>query len=39
MAVEERDAQAKEREADYISQVMDNDTWFKRPNDSVKGKL
>jgi hypothetical protein len=31
--------ESRDREADYISQVMDNDTWFKRPNDSVKGKL
>jgi hypothetical protein len=31
--------EARDREADYISQNVDNDTWFKRPNDSVKGKL
>jgi hypothetical protein len=31
--------EARDREADYISQSVDNDEWFKRPNDSVKGKF
>jgi hypothetical protein len=34
-----REQAAIDAEADYISQSVDNDDWFKRPNDSVKGKL
>jgi len=30
---------AIDAEADYISQSVDNDDWFKRPNDTVKGKF
>jgi hypothetical protein len=29
---------ARDREADYISKQEDNNDWYKRPNDSVKGK-
>jgi hypothetical protein len=30
---------ARDAEADHISQSVDNDDWFKRPNDTVKGKF
>lgn len=30
---------AREKEADLISRQHDNDEWYKRPNDSVKGKF
>jgi len=34
-----REQEARDREADYISQSVDNDDWFRRSNDSVKGKF
>jgi hypothetical protein len=34
-----REQAARDAEADYISQSVDNDDWFKRPNDTVKGKF
>jgi len=33
-----REQEARDREADYISQSEDNNDWYKRPNDTVKGK-
>jgi hypothetical protein len=34
-----REQSARDAEADSISQSVDNDDWFKRPNDTVKGKF
>lgn len=34
-----REQVARDAEGDYISQSIDSDDWFKRPNDSVKGKF
>jgi len=34
-----REQEARDREADYIGQREDKDDWYKRPNDSVKGKF
>lgn len=33
-----REQAARDAEADHISQSEDNNDWYKRPNDSVKGK-
>ena len=34
-----REEAARDKEADYISQSIDNDEWFKRSDDSLKGKF
>jgi hypothetical protein len=34
-----REQAARDAEADYISQSEDKNDWYKRPNDSVKGKF